>query len=193
MKASTTLRQEFPALALVTGFANPKMREQLADLLLLWLEINRARNAAESMIAAARITWWREALDEGKPESVPLAERLIATYPDITPITAMLQQVVNITLNGGDDHQICHVMGDLWAKIFNNGQGGDDCAHILLAFRSAMSGNALDSDLAASLMAKPIPQPIKLIAWLAQDPKRLSYPEAQPLLPFKMMLRAIRL
>ena len=172
MKASTTLRQEFPALALVTGFANPKMREQLADLLLLWLEINRARNAAESMIAAARITWWREALDEGKPEAVPLAERLIATYPDVTPITAMLQDVVNITLNGGDDHQICHVMGDLWAKILNHGQGGDDCAHILLAFRGAMSGNALDSDLAASLMAKIYPTADKAHRLACSRPKK---------------------
>ena len=193
MKGSVTLRQDFPALALVIGFARPDAREQLADLLLLWLEMNRARQAAESMIAAARITWWREALDNKKPESVPLAERLLAHYQDISPITATLQQVVNITLNGGDDHQICHAIGDMLAKVLNNGQGGDDCAHILLAFRQAMTGQALDHVISKDLQHKPVPQPLKLMAWLAEDPKRLNYPETGPLLPLKMLFRAIRL
>lgn len=193
MKGSETLRQEFPALALVTGFATPKTREVLADLFLLWLEINRARQAAESMIAAARITWWREALENKKPESVPLAERLIAAHLDISPITNTLQNVVNITLNGGDDHQICHALGDMLSALLNNNKGGDDCAHILLAFRQAMTGHALEAELAKTLMQKDIPQPLKLMAYLAQDPKNLSYPEASPLLPLKLMWQAIRL
>ncbi len=195
----TTLRADFPALALVTSVMPPRDRTYLADLLLLWLEVNRARNAAESMIAAARITWWREALDNKKSEGVPLAERLLAHHlaadRDIAPITSMLEHIVGITLNAADsaDHQTCHAMGDMLAATLHNGNGGGDIAHALLALRGAMGGITLDDGLAATLFAADMPTPFKLMAWLAQDPTRLNYPDAHPLLPLKLMVKAFRL
>jgi hypothetical protein len=193
MQGSKTLREDFPALALTVGFAPPHDRELMADLLLLWMEINRARNAAENMIAAARISWWRDALDKNRPEGVPLAERLIKAIPEPTPVTDMFEKVIGITLDQGDDHLVCHAVGDMMAIILNKGEGGDDIAHTLLAFRRAMAGKSLDGDIAKVLIAAPLPVPIKLIAWLAQAPERLNYPEGQPLLPLKMMIRAFRL
>ena len=203
LSATASLRDEFPALALTLGFAPPQRRAHWADLLLLWLEVNRARNAAESMIAAARITWWREALDNQKPEGVPLAERLLSSGADISAISTMLNNVVGITLNAGPDSesQICHAMGEMLStlvveddkKSANQRATDHDYAHTLLAFRAAMGGDALTGETAQTLMAAPLPTSFKLMLWLAEKPERLNYPEAQTLLPLKMLFHAIRL
>ena len=194
--ASQSLRDEFPALALTVGFAAPQQREHLADLLLIWLEINRARGAAESMIAAARITWWREAIDNARPEGVPLAERLLSSGRDLTSLSTMLDQIVNITLHAdpNSEHAICHAMGDMLAVMVNKSSGGSDIAHALLALQTSMSGgNTISPDLVKTINQAQIHISFKLMVWLANRPRSLSYPEVDPLLPLKMMCRAFRL
>jgi hypothetical protein len=193
VRGSATLREDFPALGLVLGFVRPRERELMADLLLLWMEINRARNADESMIAAVRLTWWRDALKGRQAEGVPLAERLIRKFPHPVPVTDMLDKIITITLDQGTDSRVCHTVGDFMATVLNRGEAGGDIAHILLAFRGAMAGKALDTKKARPLMAAKLPVPFKLMAWLALKPERLAYPESQSLLPLKMLIKAVRL
>lgn len=193
--STQSLRDEFPALALTVGFASPAERDHLADLLLLWLEINRARNAAESMIAAARITWWREALDNNRAEGVPLAERILASGRDLSSVSIMLARVVGITLDAAStaDNDICYAMGDMLASMVNRGKGASEIAQALMTLRSAMGGEDITPDRQTAVFTAKIPTPFKLMAWLSGRPQSLNYPESDPLLPLKMMVRAFRL
>lgn len=193
--STQSLRDEFPALALTVGFASPAERDRLADLLLLWLEINRARNAAESVIAAARITWWREALDNNRAEGVPLAERILASGRDLSSVSIMLARVVGITLDAAStaDNDICYAMGDMLASMVNRGKGASEIAQALMTLRSAMGGEDITPDRQTAVFTAKIPTPFKLMAWLSGRPQSLNYPESDPLLPLKMMVRAFRL
>ena len=94
MASTADLRREFPALALVAGFVAPKKRGEFADLLLLWLEGRRALRANENMVAAIRLGWWRDALREQAPQSVPLAMRLLAHKEDWAGLVADLDAMI---------------------------------------------------------------------------------------------------
>lgn len=185
-----SLRDEFPALALTVSFAPPRQRQYLADLLHLWLEINRARLAAESIIAATRLTWWRDALETGKDDGVPLASSLVASGCDLAPVIKMLNHIIGMVLEGSDsEKRVCHDVGFMLAIMVNNGHGGEDIAKILLNLRSAMKGEAL----IPHPFNPAIPTSFKLMGWLAGRPASLDYPDADPLLPLKMILQAWRL
>ena len=186
----TSLRESFPALSLVTGFACPSERAILADLLLLWLEVNRARRSSESMVAAARLSWWRDSLSEGRGESVPLAERLILSLEDTEAVTRMLQEVIEAVLNGDDEHRVYRSLGEMMARLLDEGRGRDEIGLVLSVFDKAMSGEGVDSGVARDLMSSDILVPFKLIVWLGEDRGRLDYPLAHRFLPLRMMLKA---
>ena len=116
MDAVSSLRRELPALGLTAGFAAPKIRPLYADLMLLWLEVNRARAANENLIAAARLTWWRDAIAENKPEGVPLAVRLLEYKSlDQSQLTTRLTNLIDVTINSSPEAKIeaenqCHLI-----------------------------------------------------------------------------------
>lgn len=187
MDAVNALRHEFPALGLTIGFAPKKDRALIADILLFWLEVNRARSSSENLIAAARITWWRDAIDEKKPEGVPLAERLLA-HQDIPhqAFGEMIGQLVELTLNQAGLPEVMHEFAKPFAPIWDG--DADELAHILLAFKMAMTGQAHD----LGKIASPLPIPFKMMAWLCHDPARLNYPDEKPLLSLSMMMASLK-
>jgi hypothetical protein len=69
----SSLRHEFPALALAIAFIPRHSRSVYADMFLLWMEARRATYANEAMIAAVRLAWWRDAIVNQQSQSVPLA------------------------------------------------------------------------------------------------------------------------
>ena len=187
MDAVAALRHELPALGLTLGFADRSTRATIADILLLWLELNRARSASEGLIAAARITWWREAFDQGKPEGVPLAERLLKQDKiAVSSLSQMLSEVTNLTLDQASDGAVMHY----FAPPITNALGGDanELAHILLSFKMALIGTPAE----LPPLKSDLPPPFKLMAWLAQDPSRLNYPQEKPLLALSMLMASLR-
>ena len=186
--AVTSLRQDIPALGLTLGFSSPSIRPVLADALLFWLEIRRAGLAGEQLIAATRMTWWRDALAEGRSDGVPLAERLIA-HGGGEQLADAVNRRINALLYGDGD--------DTWP----------DGISIWLAARmhktqtldiSAVSQmlNRLD----ASLKGEAVPAAgttgqisLDLINWCCDTPSRLQYPATHPLLVVQMLLATFRL
>lgn len=193
MDAVTSLRQEFPALGLTAGFADPKSRAVYADLMLLWLEINRARSSQESLIAAARLTWWRDAIADQKPEGVPLAIRLLANQNlDHSKLSATLTECISHTLNGAGEDHIHLSFGDILSATM----GGDAKAagQVMMRLKASLSGyNTETSADEIGAAIKTLPKPLRLIDWLADDPRRLHYPETKPMLALSMVFAAIRL
>ena len=194
MDAVASLRQELPAIGLTAGFAPPKIRPVYADLMLLWLEVNRARSANENLIAAARLTWWRDAIADNKPEGVPLAMRLLEHKSlDQPQLTARLPDLIDVTINSSPEAKIeaenqCHfIYGDILASALS----GDPQAagQVLISLKSSLAGKPRDIEYDV----QTLPKMLRLVDWLAQDPMRLHYPEAKPMLALSMIFAAIRL
>ena len=71
------LRETDRDLALALLFAPAASRDLLADRLSLAIEAETAINiASEPMLAAIRLQWWVEAIENKSGESVPLMARL---------------------------------------------------------------------------------------------------------------------
>ena len=176
MASVADLRREFPALALVAGFITPKKRGEFGDLLLLWLEGRRALRANENMVAAIRLGWWRDALRDQTPQSVPLATRLLAHRQNWAGLVADLDSMIGGLLGSGN------VLGK-WHGIIaqqlsaNLGGDAEAIAKILGGFETP-----LQTDIASNL-----PLPFRLMRWLQADQKRLNYPEQKPLLALEML------
>lgn len=194
MDAISSLRQELPALGLTAGFAAPKIRSLYADLMLLWLEVNRARAANENLIAAARLTWWRDAIAENKPEGVPLAMRLLENESlDQSQVTTRLTELIDATIHSSPEAKIeaenqCHL---IYGHILSSALGGDALAagQVLIRLKASLAGNPSDVEYDV----QSLPKVLRLVDWLAQDPMRLHYPEAKPMLALSMIFAAIRL
>lgn len=194
MDAISSLRQELPALGLTAGFAAPHIRPLYADLMLLWLEVNRARAANENLIAAARLTWWRDAIAENKPEGVPLATRLLENESlDQSQVTAGLTDLIDVTIHSNPEAKIeaenqCHL---IYGKILTSALGGDALAagQLLIRLKASLAGKPHDNEYDI----QSLPKVLRLVDWLTQDPMRLHYPEAKPMLALSMIFVAIRL
>jgi len=188
MDAVSALRHEFPALALVTGFAARADRPFLADMLLLWLEYRRASLGAENLIAAARLTWWRDTFTSKKTENVPLAERIIAwseTRVDLPGLVEATDRIIANVLDG-ENNTLLH--GE-FALLLEKGLGLNDeslaTQEVLASFAKAMDGGQ------AELTIIPDYIPLALMAWLCERPSRLAYPQQHPMLAFQMLMRAL--
>ena len=100
MDAIQNLRDEFPALGLTLGFAKPAERSLYADLLLLWLELNRARSSSETLVAAARMTWWRDAIENQNQRAfLWQCDCLITRTIDQKRLADHLTNIIGLTLN----------------------------------------------------------------------------------------------
>lgn len=188
MDSISSLRHEFPALALITGFASRKDRAFLADMLLLWLEYRRATRASETLIAAARLTWWREAFETGKTGNVPLAERITKWSEhklDLSELINSTQSLINAVLDGSDQRFI-HLQ---FAEMIKFGLKLEDDAQSMASVLSGLS-DVMDGEKAA-LPPEAGYAPMALIVWLCQDPSRLDYPAKHPLLALRMLLAAV--
>ena len=176
MASIADLRREFPALALVAGFVAPKKRAEFADLLLLWLEGRRALRANENMVAAIRLGWWRDALRDHAPQSVPLATRLLAHERQWAGAVADLDSMIGALLGGG---AVLGTWHDIIAEQLAATLGGDSeaIAKILGGFDTPSP-----TDIPPNL-----PLPFRLMCWLQADRHRLNYPDQNPLLALKML------
>lgn len=175
MDAVAQLRRECPALGLTLGFTPAHERNALGDMLLLWLELNRARNASEPLIATARITWWQEALkNPSTSQGVPLAQRLSRHVIPAKTLSLMIADIAELTLNQTDDKPVMLC----FAKVLGEAFGGDanELAEILLAVKSGLAGES------QSLLAieSDVPTAFRIMAWLTRDAERLRYPDKKP-------------
>ena len=190
----TILRQEFPALGLVLGFASPDERAIYADLMLLWIEINRARSSSENLIAAARITWWRDAVAENKPEGVPLATRML-DHQKISPqyYADVLTQIIDLTLQQSAEESVQMAFGQFFAEAFNCDAG--DVGHILHRLKLSLGGHSgfNQSKNDGKKDGKgAMPKALRLIDWLCDKPSRLHYPEEHPMLALSMVVASLK-
>ena len=167
------LRHDFPALALAVGFARANEREKLAAGIALWLEVRRALQAQEPMLAATRITWWQDALEK-QNLGVPLAENLIKSEYASSLAKELALMVEDIL------------------------SGKNPSPHEVIArYIGVPQGEAVLKYLDATLKGSPhefSERPAKighltfdLITWCCAKPERLSYPDKHPLLALKML------
>lgn len=199
----SSLRHEFPALALAITFIPRRSRLVYADLFLLWMEARRAAYANEAMIAAVRIAWWRDAIINQQSQSVPLADRLLVlgkSYPDmLASVTDALDQMISLLAGGAAKSDALAIWNKTIAKqiiIWSQ----DNPQLSLVHDQASQILHALDQNLLGHT-EQPMPaysgkdMVFRLIIWLTQDPTRLYYPDQQPLLALKMsmavMLRRI--
>ena len=199
----SSLRHEFPALALAIAFIPRRSRLVYADLFLLWMEARRAAYANEAMIAAVRIAWWRDAIINQQSQSVPLADRLLVlgkSHPDmLASITDALDQMISLLAGGAAKSDALAIWNKTIAKqtiIWSQ----DNPQLSLVHDQASQILHALDQNLLGHT-EQPMPaysgkdMVFRLIIWLTQDPTRLYYPDQQPLLALKMsmavMLRRI--
>ncbi|XDZ66865.1 hypothetical protein AB8880_05630 [Alphaproteobacteria bacterium LSUCC0684] len=188
MDSVSALRHEFPALALTTGFAARRDRAFLADMLLLWLEYRRATRASENLIAAARLTFWREAFETGKTDHVPLAERILdwsGQRLDRARLAHATERLVAAVLDGSDGgfiHKEFAVLIEDGLKLDGEAEA---MASVLACLADVMEGGE------AHFPVKPGYPPMALIAWLCQDASRLDYPSRHPMLAFRMMVEVL--
>ena len=186
--AVTSLRQDIPALGLTLGFSSPSIRPVLADALLLWLEIRRAGLAGEQLIAATRMTWWRDALAEGRSEGVPLAERLMA-HGDGRQLTDAINRRIDALLYGDSDDPWPEGIA-VWLASHLAAQQALDISAI------SQMLNRLDASLRGDVMpSAPATGQVSLdlINWCCDKPSRLQYPATHPLLVVQMLLATFRL
>ncbi|MBT6257935.1 MAG: hypothetical protein HOI92_09125 [Alphaproteobacteria bacterium] len=199
----SSLRHEFPALALAIAFIPRRSRLVYADLFLLWMEARRAAYANEAMIAAVRIAWWRDAIINQQSQSVPLADRLLVlgkSHPDmLASITDALDQMISLLAGGAAKSDALAIWNKTIAKqiiIWSQ----DNPQLSIVHDQASQILHALDQNLLGHT-EQPMPaysgkdMVFRLIIWLTQDPTRLYYPDQQPLLALKMsmavMLRRI--
>lgn len=182
--AVSSLRQEAPALGLALGFSSPSHRQVIADAVLLWLETRRAMLAGEYLIAAARMTWWRDALAEKRPEGVPLAERLI-DHGGGDLLIAGIDARINATLHGTDP-SLWHENLAAWLGG-RLGIEGETIKPVFDALEMAYSGQTCTQSVATGQAS------LDLMGWCCRKPTRLHYPENHPLLALQMMIAVFRL
>ena len=190
----TALRHELPALALTLGFAKPTERSMLADYLLFWLELRRALLASESMLAATRIAWWRDALEQKRGEA-PLAQRLIAKSECAALASALATLIESIIQPEIKPNTTIHtIIGERLGDIIDKPTA--TLVPILVRLDSALLGNktfgkeTLEKDTPPSKIGHPVPD---LINWCCDKPSRLAYPDRHPMLALAMLAKSITL
>ena len=195
----SSLRHEFPALALALTFIPYRHRPIYSDLFLLWLEGRRATYANEAMIAAVRLAWWRDAITNQASQSVPLADRLLAlktSHPDILlAITDTLNQMISLLSGGALKAEALAIWHHLMANQLitytdqANGESSDhqEEALMLHVLDQTLLGKA-DTDHQAYSGKHML---FRLISWLTQDPPRLYYPDQRPMLALKMTMAVL--
>lgn len=184
MTSLESLRRELPALALTVGFAARDQREASAVLLLLWVELRRAGLASEPIIAATRMAWWRDALETGRTEGVPLAEQLL-NHAGARVISAGLGALVETTLQEGRSIPPHDLIAGQLAVVLD--ADANAIAAILARLDGALAGRAGEP---APKAGHAVPD---LINWCCAKPSRLAYPDQHPMLALAMMLAALRL
>lgn len=189
MNGVSLLRQEFPALALILGFIPSSEREPVANILLLWLELRRASQASEQIVAATRIAWWRDALEANDGKGVPLAENLLAGT-NLNSIAVRLADLVERTLTEENTTAHHHLAGQELATLIN--QPVERLTAALIRLDNVLEGGRMDRPDRTSPDYSRHVLP-GLIHWLCDTPTRLAYPERHPMLVFAMVLAAVRL
>ena len=190
----TALRHELPALALTLGFAKPIERSMLADYLLFWLELRRALLASESMLAATRIAWWRDALEQKRGEA-PLAQRLIAKSECAALASALATLIESIIQPEIEPNTTIHtIIGERLGDIIDKPTA--TLVPVLVRLDNALLGNktfgkeTLGKETPPSKIGHPVPD---LINWCCDKPSRLAYPDRHPMLALAMLAKSITL
>ena len=195
----TALRHELPALALTVGFAKPTERSMLADYLLFWLELRRALLASESMLAATRIAWWRDALEQKRGEA-PLAQRLIAKSECAalaSALATLIESIIQPEIEPPEikpNTTIHTIIGERLGDIIDKPTA--TLVPVLVRLDNALLGNktfgkeTLEKETPPSKIGHPVPD---LINWCCDKPSRLAYPDRHPMLALAMLAKSITL
>ena len=115
------LRQTDRDLALALLFAPAASRDLIADRLSLAIEAETAiKLASEPMLAAIRLQWWVEAIQNASGDSVPLMERLLdhldrglLASADLVAQMGLWQDRLSTSPEDAPN-----AMGDCWADCF---------------------------------------------------------------------------
>ena len=115
------LRETDRDLALALLFAPAASRDLIADRLSLAIEAETAMKlASEPMLAAIRLQWWVEAIQNASGESVPLMERLLdhldrglLASADLVAQMGLWQDRLSTSPEDAPN-----AMGDCWADCF---------------------------------------------------------------------------
>ncbi len=115
------LRETDRDLALALLFAPAASRDLIADRLSLAIEAETAMKlASEPMLAAIRMQWWVEAIQNASGESVPLMERLLGHLDQGSLASADLVAQMELWQDrlSTSPEDAPNAMGDCWADCF---------------------------------------------------------------------------
>ena len=111
------LREKERELALCLLFAREDMREWLADILLLALELEASsRLPSEPMLCAIRLQWWAEAVDGDTSGESPLVDRLRLHIGAGVVTRAGLISIITLWQDRLADERI--TAGACWGSLF---------------------------------------------------------------------------
>lgn len=218
--AIETLRQKSPALALVAGFASNQQQDQLAWLMLLWLELRHAETvASEPLLAATRISWWKQAFQTGQSDAVPLADHVIrsATAEQLAWLAEWADRRI-LDLIEGEDLRLGMDKGKashrVFAKLLLSVIGLDPkdqawrkaAESVIIKLEAALAHTTENRNTEMpGLPSFTVPSSsplskeqrkgrliLELLAWLAEEPLRLEYPDRYPLLALAMTWKALK-
>ena len=129
------LREKERELALCLLFAREDMREWLADILLLALELEASsRLPSEPMLCAIRLQWWAEAVEGDTSGESPLVDRLRLHIGAGVVTRAGLISIITLWQDRLADERI--TTGACWGSLFKFMTGA------VLDARAASSGRA---------------------------------------------------
>ena len=115
------LRETDRDLALALLFAPAASRDLIADRLSLAIEAETAMKlASEPMLAAIRLQWWVEAIQNASGESVPLMERLLGHLDRGSLASADLVAQMELWQDrlSTSPEDCANARGDCWADCF---------------------------------------------------------------------------
>ena len=183
------LRETDRDLALALLFAPAASRDLLADRLSLAIEAETAINiASEPMLAAIRLQWWVEAIENKSGESVPLMERLLSHLDRGSLVTADLvaqmgpwQDRLSISPEDAPN-----AMGDCWADCFGALLPAQEQAASQVG-RALVDTDARIGDEALGLLATAEGRWLWMIGMLVRHRRATGGSHDDPLMAWRMV------
>ncbi|MEX0502491.1 hypothetical protein AB3X55_02720 [Alphaproteobacteria bacterium LSUCC0719] len=183
------LHNQDRSLALCLLFAPAKTRPLLADRLSLALEAELAiRVTSEPMLAAIRLQWWSDALETGRHENVPLAERLLAHIGrgHLDPDAVHAQLALWQDRLGDDTFGADRCWHDFFGMLAEDRAAEPAASLVGAALRTSQHADRLDDGLLADLRT-PHHYWIWMIGQLARHEMSAADGTDDPLLIWKML------
>ena len=183
------LRETDRDLALALLFAPAASRDLIADRLSLAIEAETAMKlASEPMLAAIRLQWWVEAIQNESGESVPLMERLLGHLDRGSLASADL--VAQMELRQGrlstSPEDSPNARGDCWADCFGALLPPQAQAARQVG-RALVDPNALIGDEVLGLLAMADGRWLWMIGMLVRHRRATGGSHDDPLMAWRMV------